>query len=51
MFFRSGRWPGEIHITRANFHGEIDRQPDGHAFYDSHVSWFAVTDGLPKSVP
>jgi hypothetical protein len=51
MFFRSGRWPGEIHITRANFHGEIDRQPDGHAFYDSHVSWFEVTDGLPKSVP
>jgi hypothetical protein len=51
LFFRSERWPGEIHVTRASFHGEIDRQPDGHAFYETHVSWFPVTDDLPKSQP
>ncbi len=51
LFFRSERWPGEIHITRVNFRGDIDREPDGHAFYDSHVSWFAVNDELRKSQP
>ena len=49
LFFRSERWPGELHITRANFHGAIDREPESHAYYDSHVAWFPVTDTLPKS--
>ena len=51
LFFRSTRWPGEIHVTRANINGEIDREPEGHAFFDSHVSWFQVADSLPKSQP
>jgi hypothetical protein len=50
LFFRSKRWPGELHITRANFSDPIDREPDGHAFFDSHVSWFTVTDTLPKGL-
>lgn len=50
LFFRSRRWPGELHITRANFIGPIDREPEGHVFFDSHVPWFTVTDTLPKSL-
>ena len=51
LFFRSERWPGEVHVTRANFHGDIDREPEGHAFYDTHVAWFPITDELPKALP
>lgn len=47
MFFRSAKWPGEIHITRANFSTDVDRLPQVHAFYDSHVDWFTVSDNLP----
>lgn len=48
LFFRSSKWPGELHITRANFAEPLDREPQVHGFYDSHVSWFAVNDPLPK---
>lgn len=48
LFFRSERWPGELHIVRANFHGEIDREPEAHAFYATHVPWFPLHDSLPK---
>ena len=48
MFFKSTRWPGELHITLANFSDPVDRQPQAHAYYDSHVEWFTVNDRLPK---
>lgn len=48
MFFRSDNWPGEIHITRANFTGPVDREPQVHAYYDTHVSWYSVNDELPR---
>jgi len=48
LFFRSSKWPGELHIARANFTDPLDKEPQGHVFYDSHVSWFAVNDSLPK---
>lgn len=51
LFFRSERWPGEVHVTRANFHGGIDREPEGHVFFDTHVSWFPISDHLPKAPP
>jgi len=47
LFFRSRRWPGETHITRANFPGAIDRMPEAHVFYDTHVDWMAVDGTLP----
>jgi len=46
MFFRSSRWPGEIHVTLANFDGPIDRQPEAHAFHDTHVNWMPLDDAL-----
>ncbi len=48
MFFRSERWPGEVHVTLANLHGPIDRQPQLHVFYDTHVDWITLGDALPR---
>ncbi len=47
MFFRAERWPGELHIARALFTDPIDREPQGHAYYDTHVSWVKVDGELP----
>ena len=50
LFFRSTRWPGELHVTLANINGSIDRAPQAHVFWDSHVDWvqLAADDGLPR---
>lgn len=48
LFFRSTRWPGETHITLANFDGPIDRQPQANVFFDSHVEWMPVDKDLPS---
>jgi hypothetical protein len=48
MFFRSGRWPGELHIARALFTDPLDRAPQAHAFHDSHVDWVTLADSLPR---
>jgi hypothetical protein len=44
MFFRSERWPGELHIVRSCFNGDIDREPEGQAFYETHVSWLTLAE-------
>ena len=48
MFFKSECWPGELHIARALFIEPIDRAPQAHVFYDTHVEWVTVGDELPK---
>ncbi len=48
LFFRSERWPGELHVVRANIVGDIDRQPAVHAYFDTHVSWLSFNDELPR---
>lgn len=48
LLFRSARWPGEVHVARACIDGPLDRLPQLHGFYDTHVDWFTVNDGLPK---
>jgi hypothetical protein len=49
MFFKSINWPGELHITRTCFSAEIDREPSGHSFFDSHVPWLTCDDELPRN--
>jgi hypothetical protein len=44
MLFRSQRWPGELHIARALCESGVDREPQVHVFWDSHVSWLSVGD-------
>jgi len=48
MFFKSERWPGELHIARALFLEPIDRTPQAHVFYETHVDWVTIGDELPK---
>lgn len=48
MFFRSQRWPGEVHVTLANLRAAIDRAPQTHVFYETHVRWVHLADTLPK---
>jgi hypothetical protein len=50
LFFRSTRWPGELHVTLANFDGPVDRAPQAHVFWDTHVDWVRLDDkdGLPR---
>lgn len=48
LFFRSERWAGEVHVARANLDGEIDREPQAHVFYESHVPWVKLGDDLPR---
>ena len=48
LFFRSGQWPGELHVVRANFTDPVDQAPGVHAFFDSHVDWITMNDDLPR---
>lgn len=52
LFFRSPRWPGELHVTLANFLDPVDRAPQAHVFWDTHVDWVKLDDkdGLPRKV-
>ena len=51
LFFRSSKWPGELHIVLANFADAVDRAPQAHVFYDTHVGWLTIADDLPKKPP
>ena len=48
LFFRSERWPGELHVALAHFDGPVDRAPQVHVHWDSHVDWFPFEDELKK---
>ncbi len=47
MFFKSSRWPGEMHVARACISGDIDRSPEGHVFAGARAHWFDFSDELP----
>lgn len=47
MFFKSPRYPGELHLARALFHEPFLQQPQTHAFFSAHVSWATLADDLP----
>jgi hypothetical protein len=48
LFFRSSKYPGEVHIARANFMTKLDRKAQIHGFYDTHVGWFEIGDTMPQ---
>lgn len=48
LFFRSARWPGEIHIVRTNIEGNVDRVPEMHVHCESRAGWFPFQDALPR---
>jgi hypothetical protein len=47
MFFKSPRWPGELHIARALFLEPVDLEPQSHVHFDTRVHWVCLNDGLP----
>ena len=48
LFFESARWPGETHIVLANVDTPVDRTPQAHVFFDTHVPWVELSDSLPR---
>ena len=48
LFFRSPNWPGELHLVLANIDGPVDRVPQAHVYWDTHVDWVQIDDELPK---
>ncbi len=48
LFFKSSRWPDEIHVTLSNFQTPVDKAPQVHAFWDTHVDWVVLNDELPR---
>lgn len=47
MFFRSPRYPGELHIARALFHTELEQWPTSNVFFGSHAPWALDAHRLP----
>ncbi|BCO25980.1 hypothetical protein MIZ03_0859 [Rhodoferax lithotrophicus] len=50
MFFKSPRWPGELHIARALFLEPVDLMPQSHVHFDTRVNWVCLGDSLPVEV-
>ncbi len=48
MLFESERWAGETHVSLACLDGPIDRKPRANAFFDAHVGWMPIDDGLEE---
>ncbi|MEO7639757.1 MAG: GFA family protein [Pseudoxanthomonas sp.] len=50
MFFRSSRWPGELHIALAHFTTPVDRAPQLHVHWQDRVPWADVDpqDGFAR---
>jgi hypothetical protein len=48
LFFEGDRWPDEVHVVLANIDGEVTVPPRAHVFFDQHVAWVELGDGLPR---
>jgi hypothetical protein len=50
FLFQSEKWPGEMHVSRTNVLDPLDREPEGHVHFDSHVPYLELGDELPRKV-
>ena len=48
LYFRSERWPGEIHIHAATLDDDKVYEPDAHVVWSERVHWITHDDALPK---
>jgi len=48
LFCESEHHPEHVDIPLANMEGPIDRLPQMHFFFDSHVGWVPLEDALPR---
>lgn len=49
IFFKSARWPNELHITVVNILEPLDSLPQMHVNWSSHQAWLHLADDLPKT--
>lgn len=47
LFFRSERWPGEVHVAAVHLE-QLDRLPSGRVYMNDAVDWDPVHDDLPR---
>lgn len=47
LFYRGPRWENELHVVRANLHGELDREPGAEVYVDHKASWWQILGSLP----
>jgi hypothetical protein len=48
LFFRSSRWPGEVHLTLATVDEPHELRPTAHVFFSDKASWLDVDAYLPR---
>ncbi|MDJ0628186.1 MAG: GFA family protein [Rhodobacter sp.] len=48
LYFRSSRWPGEIHIHAATLEDGSGYAPDCHVVTSDSPAWLHLDDGLPS---
>lgn len=48
LFGWSTRTPELVYLPIGNLKGEIDRSPEAHTSFESHVPWITVNDDLPR---
>ena len=53
LFFESGHWPDEIHVTLANLDSAEGLEPQAHAYWSSRAPWALASadDGLSRVDP
>ena len=49
IFFKSARYPNELHITVVNILEPLDCLPQMHVNWSSHQAWLHLADDLPKT--
>jgi hypothetical protein len=48
LFCASSRYPERVDVALGAMSDPIDREPQVHAYFDSHVSWALLGDRLPR---
>lgn len=48
LYFRSDRWPGEIHLQANTLDDPARYQPDRHVVWESHLGWLEDLADLPR---
>jgi hypothetical protein len=49
VFFKSARWPGELHITVVNFEPALEYMPQANVYWESRQAWLEHCSELPKN--
>jgi hypothetical protein len=48
LFFRSTRWPDEVHFTVSTLTTPLEKKPMAHVFFSDKAEWMEIHDDLPK---